>query len=137
MIATMNKAVLYKVQFKKTPTVRRSSKRADAKSDFCLEISKGSCSYLVRLFLQQALAATVGGAVLHLTRVALLKPRRHQTPPHRCQHALVHRGVLSNTDKAKVNYRSHKKKLTVNFLRRWFISCADGFLILHTSNNVC
>lgn len=66
-------------------------------------------SYLVRLFLQQALAATVGGAVLHLAGVTLLEPCRHQTPAHRRQHALVHCGFLSNTDKAGVNYRSQIK----------------------------
>lgn len=78
-------------------------------NDSSLQTSERSCSYLVRLLFQQALAAAVGGAVLHLARVALLEPRRHQTPTHRRQHALIHGGLLSDTDKAGVNYRSQIK----------------------------
>lgn len=93
--------------------IYRKSRRGRRLSGFesrCSEILRFDPSYLVRLFLQQALAATVGGAVLHLARVALLEPCWHQTPPHRRQHALIHRGFLSDTDKAEVNYMSWIKR---------------------------
>lgn len=69
----------------------------------CINSCQNLTSYLIRFLLQQALTATVRGAVLHLARVVLLEPRRHQTPPHRRQHAIIHCSSLSKSNKPESN----------------------------------
>lgn len=57
--------------------------------------------HLVWFLWQYIFTATVAGAVLHLAWVIFPEPRRHQTPAHGGQHALIHRGILPTIGREK------------------------------------